>query len=215
MGMATINYNLKGTKMIQLLKYGNTNCYYIKGKNGSLLVDTDWAGTLQAFYRKMKELNIEKIDYLLITHYHPDHIGIAQDIIDMGTKLLLVDVQKDYIHSSDTIFQRDKNIQFKPIDTEPVIISCEQSREFLNDLGIDGEIIYTPGHSEDSISLILDNGSAFVGDLYDLKSAITFNDEKINNSWNKILSHNISKIYYGHHEQTISNIKKIEDTLIN
>ena len=94
--------------MIQLLKYGNTNCYYIKGKNGSILVDTDWAGTLQAFYRKMKELDIEKIDYLLITHYHPDHIGIAQDIIDMGTKLLLVDVQKDYINSSDTILQKIK-----------------------------------------------------------------------------------------------------------
>lgn len=199
--------------MIQLLKYGNTNCYYIKGKNGSLLVDTDWTGTLPAFYKKIKELNIKKIDYLLITHCHPDHIGIAQDIIDMGTKLLLVDVQKDYIHSSDIIFQKDKNIQFKPINTEPVIISCEQSRDFLNDLGIDGEIIYTPGHSEDSISLILDNGSAFVGDLYDLKSAITFNNENINNSWNKILSHNITKIYYGHHEQTISNIKKIEDTI--
>ena len=194
--------------MIQLLKYGNTNCYYIKGINGSILVDTDWAGTLQAFYKKIKELNITKIDYLLITHFHPDHIGIAQNIIDMGTKLLLIDVQKDYIHCSDKIFEKDKNISFKPINTEPIIISCEQSREFLNGLGIDGEIIYTPGHSEDSISLILDNGSAFVGDLYDLKSAITFNDKKINNSWNKILSHNISKIYYGHQEQTISNIKK-------
>lgn len=193
--------------MIQLLKYGNTNCYYIKGKNGSLLVDTDWAGTLQAFYRKIKELNITKIDYLLITHYHPDHMGIAQDIINMGTKLLLIDVQKDYIHNSDTIFQKDKHVKFNPINTEPVIISCEQSRKFLNDLGIDGEIIHTPGHSEDSISLILDDGSAFVGDLYDLRSAITFNDEKINNSWNKILSHNISKIYYGHYEQNINNIK--------
>ena len=164
--------------MIQLLKYGNTNCYYIKGKNGSILVDTDWAGTLRAFYKKVKELNITKIDYLLITHFHPDHIGIAQNIIDMGTKLLLIDVQKDYIHCSNKIFEKDKNISFKPINTEPIIISCEQSREFLNGLGIDGEIIYTPGHSEDSISLILDNGSAFVGDLYDLKSAITFNDKK-------------------------------------
>ena len=44
--------------MIQLLKYGNTNTYYIKGTNGSILVDTDWAGTLQAFYKKIKELNI-------------------------------------------------------------------------------------------------------------------------------------------------------------
>ena len=92
-----------------------------------------------------------------------------------------------------------------------MIISCEDSRRFLNDLGINGEIIYTPGHSDDSISLILDEGIALVGDLYDLNSAITFNDEKINNSWNKILSHNISKIYYGHHEQNISNIKKIEE----
>ena len=201
--------------MTQLLKYGNTNCYYIEGKNGSILVDTDWAGTLQAFYKKIKELNIIKIDYLLITHFHPDHMGIAQNIIDMGTRLLLIDVQKNYIHCSDNILKKDKNIDFKPINTEPIIISCEQSREFLNDLGIEGEIIYTPGHSEDSISLILDNGSAFVGDLYDLKSAITFNDKKINNSWNKILSHNISKIYYGHHEQTIRNIKKIEDTIYN
>ena len=190
--------------MIQLLKYGNTNCYYIEGKKGSILVDTDWAGTLQAFYKKIKELNITKIDYLLITHFHPDHIGIAQNIIDMGTKLLLIDVQKDYIHCSNKIFEKDKNISFKPINTEPIIISCEQSREFLNDLGIDGEIIYTPGHSDDSISLILDNGIALVGDLYDLNSAFAFNDEKINNSWKNILSHNISKICYGHHEQIIN-----------
>lgn len=201
--------------MIQLLKYGNTNCYYIKGKNGSILVDTDWAGTLQAFYKKIKELNIKNIDYLLITHYHPDHMGIAQDIIEMGIKLLLVDIQKEYLHSSDIIFQKDKHIQFKPINTEPVIISCEQSRNFLKDLGIDGEIVYTPGYSEDSISIILDDGIALVGDLYDLNSAVAFNDEKINNSWKSILSHNISKVCYGHHEQIISNIKKTEDRLIN
>ena len=190
--------------MIQLLKYGNTNCYYIEGKNGSLLVDTDWAGTLQGFYSKIKEFNIKKIDYLLITHYHPDHMGIAQDIVEkMNAKLLVVDVQKDYIHSSDKIFEKDKKINFKPINTNPIVISCEQSRKFLKDLGIDGEIIYTPGHSDDSISLILDQGIAFVGDLYDLNSATLFNDKKINDSWKKILSHNIKKICYGHHEQML------------
>lgn len=190
--------------MIKLIKYGNTNCYYIEGKNGSVLLDTDWAGTLQLFYSKIKELNIKSIDYLLITHYHPDHMGIAQDIVEnMNAKLLVVDVQQDYIHSSDKIFENDKNIRFKPIITKPIITSCEQSRKFLNELGIDGEIIYTPGHSDDSISLILDKGIAFVGDLYDLNSAAAFNDEKITDSWERILSHNISKICYGHHEQML------------
>jgi len=193
--------------MMKLLKYGNTNCFYIKGKNGSILVDTDWAGTLQLFYRKIKELDIHSINYILITHYHPDHMGIVQDIIEnMNAKLLVIDVQKDYIHCSDKIFEKDKNIDFKPINTEPVIILCDESRKFLKELGIDGEIIHTPGHSEDSISIILDDGIAIVGDLYDLNSAKIFNDERINNSWNKILSHNISKIYYGHHEQDISNV---------
>ena len=190
--------------MIKLLKYGNTNCYYVEGKNGSILVDTDWAGTLQAFYKKIKELDITKIDYILITHYHPDHMGIAQEIIDnMNAKLLVIDIQKDYLHCSDKIFEKDKKSKFTPINTEPLIISCEESRKFLSDLGIDGEIIYTPGHSDDSISLILDDGIAIVGDLYDLNSASAFNDDKINNSWKSILSHNISKICYGHHEQML------------
>ena len=190
--------------MIKLLKYGNTNCYYVEGKNGSILVDTDWAGTLQACYKKIKELDITKIDYLLITHYHPDHMGIAQEIIDnMNAKLLVIDIQKDYLHCSDKIFEKDKKSKFTPINTEPLIISCDESRKFLSDLGIDGEIIYTPGHSDDSISLILDDGIAIVGDLYDLNSASAFNDDKINNSWKSILSHNISKICYGHHEQML------------
>ena len=202
--------------MIQLLKYGNTNCYYIKGNNGSILIDTDWAGTLPLFYKKIKELNIKNIDYLLITHYHPDHMGIAQEIIEnMDVKLLVIDVQKDYIHCSDKIFEKDKNMDFKPINTEPVIISCEESRNFLKQLGIDGEIIHTPGHSDDSISIVLDEGIAFVGDLYDLNSISAFNDEKINNSWKNILNHNISKVCYGHHEQIINNLKSEENIETN
>lgn len=186
-------------EMVQLLKYKNTNCYYIKTKKASLLIDTDWAGTLSNFYKKIKELDIKKIDYLLISHYHPDHMGIAQDIIEMGTKLLLVDVQRDFLHCSDNIFYKERNLKFKPINTTPVIISCEQSRKFLKNLDIDGEILHTPGHSDDSISLILDDGIAIVGDLDDLECAELLNNQKINNSWNKILSHNISQIYYGHH----------------
>lgn len=37
--------------------------------------------------------------------------------------------------------------------------------DLLKNIGIDGKILYTPGHSRDSISVILSDGSAFVGDV--------------------------------------------------
>jgi hypothetical protein len=43
--------------MITRLKYGNTNTYFVNG----LLIDTDYAGTLPAFYRVIKEKGIAVI----------------------------------------------------------------------------------------------------------------------------------------------------------
>ena len=187
--------------MVQLLKYGNTNTYYVKGDDVGVLVDTDWAGTLPAFFKEIKRqgISIDSIKYLLITHYHPDHMGIAAELMELGVQLMVIDGQQDYIHFSDSIFAKDKRVSFKPIEQEKaLIISCEESRGFLAQLGIQGEIISTPGHSDDSISLLLDEGIAIVGDLYPLGAAPAFQDEVINNSWNNILSYNVKKIFYGH-----------------
>jgi glyoxylase-like metal-dependent hydrolase (beta-lactamase superfamily II) len=35
----------------------------------------------------------------------------------------------------------------------------------LCDYGVDGFVMHTPGHSEASVSIILDNGEAFIGDM--------------------------------------------------
>lgn len=40
--------------MVQQLKYGNTNTFYISNGPGGILVDTDWAWTLSAFYKAIK-----------------------------------------------------------------------------------------------------------------------------------------------------------------
>ena len=72
--------------MICKLRYGNTNTFFIQGIGGGLLVDTDFAGTLPAFYRAIKEHNIKSSDisYVLATHYHPDHIGLISELIKQG-----------------------------------------------------------------------------------------------------------------------------------
>jgi len=67
----------------------------------------------------------------------------------------------------------------------------------LRDFGIPGKILHTPGHTQGSISLLLDDGSAFVGDvamnyfrLLGLKKRplVAENYEAVFKSWEKLLS---------------------------
>ena len=82
------------------LKYGNTNTFFVHGDNSGLLFDTDYAGTLPAFYKAIKQnsITVKDIEYVLGSHYHPDHIGLISDLMKQGVKLLVVDVQQDFIH---------------------------------------------------------------------------------------------------------------------
>lgn len=183
------------------LKYGNTNTFYIPCESCGLLFDTDYAGTLPAFYKAIKQndIAVKDIRYVLASHYHPDHMGLISELMAQGVILLVVDAQKDYIHFSDSIFARDK-IPYHPIDeTQATIIACEESREFLSRLGIQGEIIRTPSHSEDSISLILDDGDCFVGDLEPFEYAESYTENaQLKNDWKRILSYRPERIFFAH-----------------
>lgn len=189
-------------KMITEIKYSNTNTYLIQGKNGDLLFDTGWAGTFGAFCRALNEndLKLQSIRYLLISHFHPDHMGIAQDIANAGAVIAVMDFQTGFIHNSDYIFKREKNSDFVPIDDSKIkIISVQKSRRFLKELGISGEIIHTPGHSDDSITLWLDKEKTLlVGDLNPLYELEMHNGTQIAESWEKLLKLGPDKVYYGH-----------------
>ncbi|MCR4672852.1 MAG: MBL fold metallo-hydrolase, partial [Lachnospiraceae bacterium] len=163
--------------------------------------DTDYAGTFRMFCMVLKEngLQIKDISYVLATHYHPDHIGLVSELAESGVRLLLADVQRDYIHFSDRIFARD-GIPCRPIDeTSSRIISCADSRAFLAGLGISGEIIHTPSHSPDSVSLILDAGDCFVGDLEQLEYLEAYeNNAPLEKDWKQLLSFRPKRIFYAH-----------------
>lgn len=193
--------------VITKLKYGNTNTYFIRGTACNLLIDTDYAGTLPAFYRAIKEhdIKIREIDYVLATHYHPDHIGLVSELIKQGVKLLLLDTQSSYIHFSDEIFSRDKHLNYEPITTEnATIISSEESRDFLKNIGINGEIAVTTSHSNDSISLILDSGECFVGDLEPIEYLRAYDqNEKLKTDWDIIMRYAPRVIYYAHANEKV------------
>lgn len=189
------------------MRYGNTNTFFIGGASG-LLIDTDLPGTLPAFYKSIKEHNIKTgdISYVLATHYHPDHIGLISELTKQGTKLLLIDIQKPYIHFSDEIFNRDKRLKYEPVNTDnSVIITVKNSRKFLKSIGIEGEIISTPSHSEDSVSLILDSGICFVGDLEPIEYLGAYDENlKLKADWELVMSYRPKIIYYSHANEKIT-----------
>lgn len=189
------------------LKYGNTNTFFISGNSGNLLIDTDYAGTLPAFYKaiKVNNIGVSDITYVLATHYHPDHIGLVSELMKQKVKLLLIDTQTRYVHFSDNIFSRDTHLKYESInEIDAIKISCDESRDFLYSIGILGEVISTPSHSDDSISVVLDSGDCIVGDLEPIEYLNAYEKNiKLKEDWQLIINHNPRIVYYAHANEKI------------
>lgn len=187
-----------GKTNVLRLKYGNTNTYLV----GSLLIDTDMAGTLAAFRREAKAQGVTpgQIRYVLATHYHPDHAGLLGELTRSGVTLLLPEHQRPFVHAAGAIFLRGGRTDFVPVDeTRAVVIPEGESRAFLAGIGIDGEIVPTRSHSADGAALILDDGNAFVGDLEPREFLAGYEgNDALRADWDALLRHGVQVVHYGH-----------------
>ena len=179
--------------------YHSTNYYALEIQIGKLLVDCGWPGTFPQFAAELKRKSIapSEIKYLLVTHFHPDHAGLVQEFKNLGAKLILLESQVDFVEPLKALI-KTKEVDYTEIRTDDnLVLKFEASRAFLAGLGIEGEIIPTPGHSPDSIGLILDEGSAFTGDLPP-RFLVSEENQLARESWDKIYQHNITRIFPAH-----------------
>ncbi len=193
--------------MFKNLTYSSTHTFLLQGSTSGILVDTGYAGTLQAFYKAIKaqDIKVSDITYVMCTHYHPDHCGLVSDLMEQGVGLILIDSQVEHVHFPDTIFAREPHLQYKPInESKAKVITFEESRSFLKSLGISGSIIATPSHSPDSMSVILDDGTAIVGDLEPLPYLDAYSDNvALKADWDRVLSYKPKRILYAHANEQI------------
>jgi len=181
------------------LGYRSTHYYALETKDGFLLVDCGWAGMMGEFAAtaKRKGFDLKRIKYHLATHYHMDHAGLAQELKRLGSRLILMESQVGFPEKLGD-FLRLKNIGFVEIEpTDNLLLKFSESRAFLASIGLAGEIIPTPGHSDDHVTLILDDGSAFTGDLPPRSKVMEGQIERAA-SWDRIYQHKIARLYSAH-----------------
>lgn len=187
--------------MTQILNVGyrSTNYYLVPAGEVWLLLDGGWPGTFPHLLHvlKQKDVPLVTIRYLLVTHYHPDHAGVVQELQNHGLQLIVLNQQLPAIPNMRQLIKpHDRYIPITLRDA--IVLSCEQSRRFLQSIGIAGEIVATPGHSDDSVTLVLDKGVAFTGDLPAPPYAPEGSVATVQQSWQRITSLGVTMVYPGH-----------------
>lgn len=169
------------------ITYNSTNYYLEPCNNGFLLIDAGWYGKGKSFKKGLSLLGIkpEEIKYILLTHHHHDHTAIVQELKELtNAKLIVHKKQISYLKMGITNNENIKQYNWilwiidrltKPfvkykyppisIDGSDIIIDVDINDNVLRKIGVSGKIVSTPGHSNDSISVLLDNGTAYIGDL--------------------------------------------------
>lgn len=179
--------------------YRSTNYWVVSAGTSRLLVDLGWPGTMDTMRQQLARMDvpIRELRAGFATHYHIDHAGLAQDLKDAGVPLLVADVQVPFIpRMADHVKPADR---FTPIEThDNLVLTLAESRAWLADVGIAGELLHTPGHSDDSVCLLLDDGRVFTGDLTHPMFVTEDAMDVTMASWALLRAHGATTVHAGH-----------------
>lgn len=170
------------------LNAGPANAWLVplREQEGYLLIDTGYPDDYERFIEGIEfaGIKLEEIRYLFITHAHDEHAGFAARLKrETNCTLILPGLSlpdlargrfdwqgvsvNPVIHVLGLLYNlvKTRTFEFEPVypDTDDIILTGLES-DIARDLGIDGRFVYTPGHSADSWSLVMDDGRGFVGD---------------------------------------------------
>jgi endoribonuclease LACTB2 len=182
------------------LTYRSVNHYLVDCRGGKLLVDPGWAGSLPELSHALRryDLKLSDIRYVLATHLHPDHAGLVQEVkVESGAQMLIHERQIAYLPGLAASHARHGGYVPITIDHGDIVLFTP-NRAALEAIGVHGEVLETPGHSEDSVSLVLDSGIACVGDLLPAQAVDENQLAAVTASWQKLLQAGVRMAYHAH-----------------
>jgi glyoxylase-like metal-dependent hydrolase (beta-lactamase superfamily II) len=179
--------------------YRSTNFWVVSAGRSRLLVDLGWAGLFGALEAELrrKDIPLTEITHGFATHYHMDHAGAAQDLKNRGMRLI---VTQEQVAAVPAMKRWSRTMPgYTEIDSrDNLVIACADGRALLATLGLAGEFVHTPGHSDDSVSLVLETGEAFTGDLPDPTWIGPEDRDVVMASWRALRDRGAKAVYPGH-----------------
>ena len=204
----------------------NTWLYPIK--DGWVMIDTGYENSYKQVLKKLRKLSVkpENIQYIFLTHAHDDHAGFLEEwmIKHPHTQVIAHEKAIDGLRKGQNSFEGGCSTMLAFLfcqlmallghaDHRYPRLSEEHLKKILT-LNADntaqvenllkGKILFTPGHTDDSISLLVD-GILFCGDaaMNGIPSLhrITIwveNTRTFAESWEHILTSGASMIYPAH-----------------
>lgn len=187
--------------------------------DGKILIDVGNPGDGPQLSKRIKKMgySLNEISLIVITHVHQDHVGGLEQLKEATG----ADVA---VHSNGAEFLKEGRNQpvvprgikgkilshlipsKKSMDRiEPDIVIGDEFD--LRDHGIRGKVISTPGHTEDSLSVLLDEDKIIIGDLVmggllrSKKAGLpmfAYDIDEVKRSLKKIISKEPEKIYTSH-----------------
>ena len=179
--------------------YRYTNFWVVSVGTARLLEDLNWPGTMDQHRASLHRADVplSQLRMALATHYHIDHAGLAQDLERAGVPLLVPDLQVPWIpRLRDHIKAADHHTGITLHDNR--VTPIEIARAVLAELHIDGQIVHTPGHSPDGVSLLLDDGSVFTGNLTPPTLMTEDQADEVLASWDRLRQRAATTVYAAH-----------------
>lgn len=197
--------------------------YLIETPKALFLVDGGMAGTGRKILARIAEIGRKPGDlvFALVTHAHADHFGGLDEVqAASGCAIICHPSHAETVRTGRgivspglnvfaRIYERIARVALPKIRLPKLrrVVTPADGTE-LHDMGLPGRIMYTPGHSTGDLTLVLDDGSAFVGDLVQGRrvpgvtppefSIMAVDEPAMFASWRLLLDSGAKVLYPGH-----------------
>ncbi len=174
-------WTTKNNHTVYRILGGRSNCYLVACNGKYLLIDTGPKFMRSFLHKRLQKLGVtaSTLTGLILTHSHYDHAENAawinkvyntQVFIHSNEAEMLQQGKNPLVHGTNpgsyflTDILRLNSVMllthYEPVTADVVVANSLD----LSSLGFKGYIIHTPGHSPGSMSVIIDNEIAIVGD---------------------------------------------------